>query len=162
MRIITDTGRSFDLEKFLSIPLVAHLSTMTEESPRDSPVWFYWKDKRIWIIGTASDTFPDRIRKNPKCAIGIVDFNQHTGLFLHAGFRGRATVKPFEKEMANQLLSRYLGTEIEEWDPRFKDLDESNVLICFKPETVVVRDQSYVLPERNKKDGSAKKANRLL
>ena len=151
MRIIRDTGRSFDLDKFLSMPLVANLSTVAKDSPRDSPVWFYWKDEKIWMIGTASDTFPDRIRKNPKCAIGIVDFNQHTGLFLHAGFRGVATVKPFEKTIANQLLSRYLGTEIEEWDPRFKDLDDTNVLICFIPETVVVRDQSYVLPKSNEK-----------
>ncbi|OZM58000.1 pyridoxamine 5-phosphate oxidase [Lottiidibacillus patelloidae] len=142
-----DTGRSFDLENFLSMPLVAHLSTVAEDSPRDSPVWFYWQDKKIWIIGTASDTFPDRIRKNSKCAIGIVNFKPHTGLFLHAGFRGTAIVKPFKKIIANQLLSRYMGPEIEKWDPRFKDLDDSNVLICFSPETVVVRDQSYVLPK---------------
>ncbi|WP_179298686.1 pyridoxamine 5'-phosphate oxidase family protein [Evansella halocellulosilytica] len=152
MRIIRDTGRSFDLDKFLSMPLVAHLSTVAEDLPRDSPVWFYWKDKKIWIIGTASDTFPHRIRKNPKCAIGLVDFDQHTGLFLHAGFRGTATVEPFDKSIANQLLSRYLGAEIEKWDPRFKNLDDSNVLICFIPETVVVRDQSYVRQNNKKYD----------
>ncbi|WP_332634951.1 pyridoxamine 5'-phosphate oxidase family protein [Halalkalibacter flavus] len=156
MRIIRDTGRSFDLESFLSMPLVAHLSTVAEGSPRDSPVWFYWQDKKIWIIGTASDIFPDRIRKNPKCAIGIVDFNQHTGLFLHAGFRGTAIVNSFNKIIANQLLSRYLGPEIEKWDPRFKGLDDSNVLISFSPETVVVRDQSYVLPKRDKKSDCLK------
>jgi hypothetical protein len=150
MRIIRDTGRSFDLENFLSMPLVAHLSTAAEDSPRDSPVWFYWQDKKIWIIGTASDTFPDRIRKNSKCAIGIVDFNQHTGLFLHAGFRGTAIVKPFKKLIANKLLSRYMGPDFKKWDPRFKDLDDSNVLICFSPETVVVRNQSYVLPKSEK------------
>lgn len=151
MKIIRDTGRSFDLEEFLSMPLVAHLSTVVEDAPRDSPVWFYWREKKLWIIGTASDTFPDRIRKNPKCAIGIVDINQHTGLFLHAGFRGTATVEPFDEIIANQLLSRYLGTEIEKWDPRFKKLDDSNVLICFTPETVVVRDQSYVPPKSDEK-----------
>lgn len=147
MRIIRDTGRSFDLEDFLSKPLVAHLSTVVEDSPRDSPVWFYWNGNAIWIIGTASDTFPDRIRKNPKCAIGIVDFNEQTGLFLHAGFRGRATVNPFDKITASKVLSRYLGSDINKWDPRFKNLDDSNVLICFIPETVVVRDQSYFLPK---------------
>ncbi|ERN53908.1 hypothetical protein A33I_09410 [Alkalihalophilus marmarensis DSM 21297] len=41
MRIIRDTGKSFDIENFLSKPLVAHfLSTLVEDSPRDSPVWF--------------------------------------------------------------------------------------------------------------------------
>ncbi|MCT8140315.1 pyridoxamine 5'-phosphate oxidase family protein [Anaerobacillus sp. CMMVII] len=144
MQIIRDTRRSFDLEQFLSKPLVAHLSTLVEEFPRDSPVWFYWKDNEIWIIGTSSDTFPDRVKNNPNCAIGIVDFNPDTGLFLHAGFRGRAKVIPFNKLIANQLLSRYLGPDFEKWDPRFKGLDNSNVLICFEPETVVVRDQSYL------------------
>ncbi|WP_229721295.1 pyridoxamine 5'-phosphate oxidase family protein [Pontibacillus salipaludis] len=147
MKIIKDTGKSFNLENLLAKPLVAHLSTVVEDAPRDSPVWFYWKDDKIWIIGTASDTFPDRIKENPKCAIGIVDYNQHNGLFLHAGFRGTATVEPFDKVIANQLISRYLGTEIEEWDQRFKNLDNSNTLICFMPETVVVRDQSFVLPK---------------
>ncbi|PPA71161.1 pyridoxamine 5-phosphate oxidase [Jeotgalibacillus proteolyticus] len=144
--MIQDTGKSFDLEKFLSLPLVAHLSTVKDDSPRHSPVWFYWLENKIWIIGTASDTFPERIRRNEKCAIGIVDINPQPGLFLHAGFRGTATVKPFDKNIANGLLSRYLGTEIEKWDPRFKDLDDDNVLICFTPETVVVRDQSYLVP----------------
>lgn len=40
MRFIRDTGRSFDIENFLSMPFVAHLSTLVEDSPRDSPVWF--------------------------------------------------------------------------------------------------------------------------
>ncbi|MBU9722752.1 MULTISPECIES: pyridoxamine 5'-phosphate oxidase family protein [Bacillaceae] len=146
MQIIRDTGRSFDLEAFLTKPLVAHLSTVDGDTPKDSPVWFYWKDEMIWIIGTAKDTFPDRIRRNPKCAIGIVDFDINTGMFLHAGFRGVATVKPFDKNIATPLLSRYLGPDIEKWDPRFKNLDDSNVLICFEPKTVVVRDQSYQLP----------------
>jgi hypothetical protein len=55
-------------------------------------------------------------------------------------------------------FKRYLGTEMEQWDPPFKNLDESNVLICFKPETVVVRDQSYVLSESDKKDDSSEES----
>ncbi len=31
---------------------------------------------------------------------------------LHAGFRGTATVEPFDKVIDNQLITRYLGTEI--------------------------------------------------
>ncbi|ADU29549.1 pyridoxamine 5'-phosphate oxidase family protein [Evansella cellulosilytica] len=147
MDIIRDTGRSFDLETFLLKPLVAHLSTVDIDVPKDSPVWFYWQDKKIWIIGTESDTFPKRIHQNPNCAIGIVDFNIETGLFLHAGFRGKATVKSFNKKIANQLISRYLGKDEERWDPRFKNLDDKNVLISFIPDTVVVRDQSYTLNE---------------
>ncbi|MCM3337886.1 pyridoxamine 5'-phosphate oxidase family protein [Paenibacillus sp. MER TA 81-3] len=57
---------------------------MSEEGPRDSPVWFHWERERIWIIGiTSTDSFPKRIQKNPKCAIGIVDFDLYRGLVLH-------------------------------------------------------------------------------
>lgn len=147
MKIITDKRRSFDLNDFLTKPLFAHLSTVVEGLPRDSPVWFHWENSELWIIGTSSDTFPDRVKKNPNCAIGIVDFNPKKGLVLHAGFRGLGTVEPFNKTIAHRLLSRYLGPNVNEWDPRFRDLDDSNVLIRFVPETVVVRDQSYLEPK---------------
>lgn len=143
MKIIKDKKRSFNLEQFLAKPLFAHLSTVEENLPRDSPVWFLWDNNILWIIGTSSDSFPKRIRGNPNCAIGILDFNVKTGLVLHAGFRGIATVEPFNHTIANRLLAKYLGDDTEQWDPRFKHLDDSNVLIRFIPETVVVRDQSY-------------------
>ncbi|SES28880.1 pyridoxamine 5'-phosphate oxidase family protein [Salipaludibacillus aurantiacus] len=137
--------KNFNLDSFLSKPLFAHLATVDEDFPRDSPVWFHWEDEKLWIIGTPSDTFPIRIRKNPKCAIGIVEYDKKTGLVLHAGFRGRATVEPFDNGLACRLLSKYMGVDKEKWDPRFQFLDDSNMLIRFIPETVVVRDQSYTV-----------------
>jgi hypothetical protein len=138
-------NRSFNLDEFLKKPLFAHLSTISQEGPRESPVWFYWENKCIWIIGTpSSDSFPGRVEKNPECAIGIVDLDHTRGKVLHAGFRGRATVEPFDKEVATRLLARYLGSNEESWDPRFKGLGDSNILIRFVPETVVVRDQSFI------------------
>ncbi|MGP4080091.1 pyridoxamine 5'-phosphate oxidase family protein [Pseudalkalibacillus sp. R45] len=144
MKII-EGNRSFNLDEFLKKPLFAHLSTLSPEGPRESPVWFYWEDERIYIIGTpSSDSFPGRIEENPECAIGIVDLDHVTGKVLHAGFRGRATVEPFDKRIATRLLERYLGPEEEKWDPRFQGLGNSNILIKFVPETVVVRDQSFI------------------
>ncbi|MCR8848518.1 pyridoxamine 5'-phosphate oxidase family protein [Rossellomorea sp. SC111] len=144
MDIITDK-KHFDLNEFLKKPLFAHLSTLSKEGPRESPVWFYWENEYLYIIGTPpSDSFPGRIEENPECAIGIVDFDHTTGKVLHAGFRGKATVEPFDKKIATKLLSRYLGSNEENWDPRFQGLGNSNVLIKFAPETVVVRDQSFV------------------
>jgi len=93
------------LEEFLAKPLFAHLSTVEEDVPKDSPVWFHWEENCLWVIGNSSDTFPLRINKNPECAMGIVDFNCDTGLVLHAGFRGVATVESFDQELAKCLLS---------------------------------------------------------
>ncbi|MBB6450815.1 nitroimidazol reductase NimA-like FMN-containing flavoprotein (pyridoxamine 5'-phosphate oxidase superfamily) [Geomicrobium halophilum] len=144
MEIIRGSN-SFDLNEFLKRPLFAHLSTITkDERPRESPVWFYWDNECIWIIGTSSDSFPGRIKEKPRCAIGIVELDHTTGKVLHAGFRGQATVEPFDQGIAKRLLSRYLGPEEENWDPRFRNLGDSNIFVRFVPETVVVRDQSFV------------------
>ncbi|MRX71846.1 pyridoxamine 5'-phosphate oxidase family protein [Bacillus lacus] len=110
--------RSFDLDEFLKKP---HLSAASSQGPRESPVWFFWEDKCLWIIGTTGDTFPIRIDKNPKCAVGIVEFDPSTGKVLHVGFRGKATLEPFNFDLAKRLFAKYLGSEEKEWDPRFKN-----------------------------------------
>ncbi|AFC31642.1 hypothetical protein PM3016_4910 [Paenibacillus mucilaginosus 3016] len=146
--MIRDTRRSFELDPFLQKPLFAHLSTQSMEGPRHSPVWFLWEDGSLWIIGTSADTFPDRIRSQPSCALGIVDYDPGSGLVLHAGFRGRAEVLPYDRERGRRLLARYLGPDQELWDPRFRGFGDGSVLIRFTPDTVVVRDQSYEVRSR--------------
>lgn len=146
MRVIRDRPGSVDLDEFLARPLFAHLATTSEHGPRESPVWFLWEDGALWIIGSReTDTFPDRIEREPRCAIGIVDFDRERGLVQHVGFRGRATVQPFDPQRARRLLCRYLGTPEEEWDGRFRCTlgDPANILVRFDPETVVARDVSY-------------------
>lgn len=148
MRVIRDGSRgSFDLDEFLSRPLFAHLATASEHGPRHSPVWFAWEEGAIWIIGDGGDTFPGRIEQDPRCAVGVVDFDPGTGLVQHAGFRGRATVKPFDRDRVRRLLSRYLPGEGNGWDGNFQEaLDDTGlVFVRFEPETVVIRDQSYLV-----------------
>ena len=151
MRVIRDGSRgTFDLEEFLSRPLFAHLATASEHGPRHSPVWFSWEEGALWIIGDSGDTFPKRVEGEPRCAIGIVDFDQKTGLVQHAGFRGRATVEPYDRNRVRRLFSRYLEGEKAEWDDVFGEAlnDSSLVFIRYEPETVVVRDQSYAVAAR--------------
>ena len=151
MRVIRDGSRgTFDLEEFLSRPLFAHLATASEHGPRESPVWFSWEGGAIWIIGDSGDTFPMRVQRDPRCAIGIVDFDPATGLVHHAGFRGRAKVRPFDRNRARRLFSRYLGEGETGWDDVFLEaLDDPDlVFVRFEPETVVVRDQSYAVAAR--------------
>ena len=146
MRVIRDGSRgTFDLEKFLRRPLFAHLATASEHGPRVSPVWFSWEEGALWIIGDRADTFPGRIEEEPRCAVGIVDFDPGTGLVQHAGFRGSAAVEPFDRDRARRLFSRYLGKDRTGWDGMFVEAldDPGLVFVRFEPETVVVRDQSY-------------------
>jgi nitroimidazol reductase NimA-like FMN-containing flavoprotein (pyridoxamine 5'-phosphate oxidase superfamily) len=146
MRIIRDRARSVDLDEFLTRPVFAHLATLSEDGPRDSPVWFLWEDEAIWIIGSRdTDSFPARIESEPRCAVGIVDFNAATGLVQHVGFRGKATIEAFDRERAQRLLKRYLGDEHSTWDRRFQRTLDSldNVFVRVTPESAVARDVSY-------------------
>ena len=63
----------FDLEEFLSRPLYAHLAHNSELGPRQSPVWFHWDGRAVWIIGGTS--FPANLKRDPRCALGIVDWD---------------------------------------------------------------------------------------
>jgi hypothetical protein len=156
MRIIHNTGSRFDLdesragllllEEILSRPLFAHLATAVDTVPRESPVWFMWEEEAVWIIGNSkTDSFPHRIEREPRCAIGIVDFDRTKGLVRHVGFRGRGQVLGHDKQRMIRLMSRYFGGQFENWDLRFvKILDDFDfIFIRFEPETAVVRDQSY-------------------
>lgn len=155
MKIVQQTGSHFDLkdnesrkllEEILARPLFAHLATNSELGPRESPVWFLWEDEAVWIIGNyKTDTFPARIEAEPRCALGIVDFDRSSGLVQHVGFRGQAHLLPHDAERLKRLLRRYLGQHLENWDERFVDIlgDTDYVFVCFVPETAVVRDQSY-------------------
>jgi hypothetical protein len=135
----------FDLDEFLSRPLYAHLAHNSDQGPRESPVWFHWDGQAVWIIGGTS--FPANLKRDPRCALGIVDWEPATGLSHHVGMRGKAEVLPFDRAMAKAVFRRYFGPDEEDWDPRFAyaaNGEEAGLtMVRFTPETVVVRDQSY-------------------
>jgi len=146
MKVIRDRARSVDLEAFLARPLFAHLATASERGPRESPVWFSWDAGALWIIGNRrTDTFPKRIQAEPRCAVGMVDFDVGTGRVEHVGMRGHAAVEPFDESRARALLRRYLGDDETRWDARFRAAleDPDSLLVRFVPDTVVARDVSY-------------------
>lgn len=148
MNIINENKNSrILLEDILSRPLFAHLSTADENGPRESPLWFLWDEGSIWMLGSyQSNSFTKRIETEPRCAIGIVDFNVETGLVHHVGLRGKAVLEAQQEDRVRKLLSKYMG-DFERWDPRFHGVlgDLDWLFVRFNPETVVVRDQSYQL-----------------
>ena len=134
----------FDLDEFLSRPLYAHLAHQGESGVRESPVWFHWDGEALWIIG--GSTFPENLKRDPQCAIGIVDWQLATGRCHHVGFRGRVEVLPFDLDMTRTIFRRYFGPDVVDWDARFRDGYDGRVatqMIRFIPTTAVIRDQSY-------------------
>jgi len=151
MKILRDRGAPFDLEQFLRQPLFAHLATQSPDGARDSPCWFLWEDDALWIIGErGANTFLERIEVNPRVAVGVVDFDVHSGQVRHVGVRGTARIEPWDPERARRLLSRYLGDDVSKWDPeRFQPNlrpRDDLVFVRVEPESMVVRDQSYRKP----------------
>jgi Pyridoxamine 5'-phosphate oxidase len=139
----------FELDEFLSRPLYAHLAHWSEHGPRESPVWFHWDGQALWIIGGTS--FPENLRREPRCAVGVVDWDPVSGLSQHVGLRGRAEVLAFDPAVARTIFQKYFGPDMDGWDPRFGEDIEGKTgvpLIRFTPETVVMRDQSYKPPRR--------------
>ena len=154
MEIVHNTGSHFDLdeerarrlvEEVLSRPLFAHLATASDDGPRDSPVWFLWEEGALWVIGNReTDSFPGRVAREPRCAVGVVEFDPATGLVRHVGFRGRAYLEPHDAARMRRLLTRYMGDPAG-WDSRFTEIldDENYGFVRFVPERAVARDQSY-------------------
>ncbi|MFQ3319158.1 MAG: hypothetical protein ACI8UR_000550 [Natronomonas sp.] len=145
---VVDNTLGIDIGAFLSRPLFGHLATHDPAGPRDSPVWYLWEDDIAWILGdSATDTFPARIDREPACSLGVVDFDAQRGLVQHVGIRGAGTVEPFDRDIAERLLARYLGPDVGDWDDRFSGYvsnpTETALLVRLEPDTVVARDQSY-------------------
>lgn len=151
MQIVGTPSENIDLDEFLARPLFAHLATSSEHGARDVPLWFLWESSSLWFIVVVSqNTFQERVRHDPRTAVGVVDFDVNTGMVQHLSFRGRATVEPWDLQRAKRVLSKYLGTDMAQWDQkRFVDglkNPDDWLFVRFEPETVMIRDQSYSPP----------------
>jgi len=135
----------FDIDAFLAQPLMAHLATASDDGPRDSPVWFLWEQRALWLIGSSRDSFPRRVRAEKRCAVGVVDFQFARGLLRHVGIRGTAEIVALDPSRLHRLLSRYLGEDVSGWNPEFRRsvIDRLDLMVRIEPESIVVRDQSY-------------------
>jgi len=141
-KVSAGDGPLLDLHEFLSRPLFAHLAHASEHGPRESPVWFHWDGSAAWVIG--GDSFPSNLKREPRCALGVVDWDLRTGRCHHVGMRGTAAVLPFEPDAARAIFRKYFGPDEAEWDARFADVFDGKLeLVRFTPDTVVIRDQSY-------------------
>lgn len=143
-KVSAGNGDIFGLDEFLSRPLYAHLAHYSQKGPCESPVWFHWDGRAIWIIG--GTTFPANLKRHPACALGIVDWDLATGRSHHVGIRGRAEILPFDGAMAQTIFRRYFGPDEKDWDHRFDDVFTGELgleMVRIIPDTIVMRDQSY-------------------
>lgn len=125
--------------------LMAHLATASPEGPRDSPVWFLWEDGAIWLIGSSDDSFPARLRAEPRCAINVVEFDAGRGILRHVGIRGTAEILPLDRARLERLLMRYLGSDKAEWNAWFQEtiVAPLDLMIRIVPGSMIAKNMSY-------------------
>lgn len=111
--------KDFEIDEVLCKPLMAHLATVENGAPRDSPVWFLWEDSCLWIFGTSEDSFVKRLCAEPKCAVGIVEYDLEKGILMHVGIRGAASLASCNHKRLKRFVAKYLGEDELNWNPWF-------------------------------------------
>ena len=140
--------RKFDPEDVLFLPLMANLATVAAGGePCNAPMWFIWEGGVIWLLGSSDTSSVGRIEADPRCAIEIVKFDNTSGILLHLGLRGSATIEPMSPPKFRHLLKKYLGQE-ENWNSWFVEniamIENSNGrLIRMKPQSIFTNNVSY-------------------
>jgi len=141
-------GRPFDPDLVLAMPLMANLATVSDDGPRNAPVWFLWEDGALWMLGGADGSSVRRLEADPRCAVEIVHYDNAGGILAHLGLRGRASVGPMDPALFRRLLAKYLGPDEAAWNPWFVDTiaridDPSGRLIRLDPASVFTNNVSY-------------------
>lgn len=137
--------KDFEFDVVLQKPLMAHLSTVEVDEPRDSPVWFIWEDDCVWIFGTSEDSFIRRLKEEPRCALGIVDFNLDKGVLRHVGIRGISEVGSIDNDRLHRFVAKYLGDDKTKWNEWFVQniVDPLDIMVKITPKSMVAKDVSF-------------------
>lgn len=137
--------KDFEIDTVLCKPLMAHLSTVADEEPRESPVWFIWESSFLWIFGTESDSFTKRLRKEPRCAIGVVEFDLNQGILKHVGIRGISKIHSIDPNRLHRFVSKYLGDDKSQWNQWFVEniVDPLDTMVQIVPTSIVAKNVSF-------------------
>lgn len=137
--------KDFEVDKVLCKPLMTHLSTIVDQEPRESPVWFIWETSSLWIFGTESDSFIKRLIKKPQCAVGIVEFDLNQGILKHVGIRGISKIHSVDPDRLNRFVSKYLGNDKSKWNQWFVEniVDTLNAMVQIVPTSIVAKNVSF-------------------
>jgi hypothetical protein len=151
MEVIENTPE-VAVDDVLDRPLFAFLAQTPPDGLRVSPLGFLWKDGVVWHIArTGGRSYPERVRRDSRTALAVVDFDPAAGRVEHVGIRVEASLEPYDPDRAGRLLAKYLGPDRRQWPDRFSGLDADGYrLVRVDPATAVARDQSYPVPEADR------------
>jgi hypothetical protein len=141
-------GQPFDPDLVLDLPLMANLATVSDDGPRNAPVWYIWEDAALWMLGNEGSSSVQRLLRDARCAVEIVHYDNARGVLAHLGLRGRATVEPMSPPRFRRLLGKYLGPDEASWNPWFIGTvaridDPEGRFIRLAPDSVFTNNVSY-------------------
>jgi hypothetical protein len=133
----------FDLDVFLAQPLVARVATT---GPAVRPVWLLWEAGSFWWLTGPWTALAETLATDAEVALVVDTCDLSTGEVLQVVARGTAELAPFDPDRAIRKLSRYLGANMDHWDPRFRLENNRDPRIRFvrlTPRTLRARDLSF-------------------
>lgn len=131
----------FDLDAFLSRPLVARVATT---GPKVRPVWFLWENGAFWWLTGSWAQLPEDVEENPAAALTVDTCDLATGEVRQVIARGRIEILPYDRDRAVRKLRRYLGTDTSRWDDRFDPYGMADVKFArLEPTDLTARDLSF-------------------
>jgi len=89
--------------------------------PTVRPTWYLWEDAAFWILTGPWAKLVERIHADPAVAIAIDVCDVDTGETKQLIAGGTAAVLPFDVPRGRRLLRRYLGSDEQRWDARFRE-----------------------------------------
>jgi pyridoxine/pyridoxamine 5'-phosphate oxidase len=141
----TDVGADFDLNGFLDRPLVARLATAGADGPRVRPIWYLFDEEGFWWITGRWSRIAEILDVDPRVELVIDTCDLERGEVLQVRARGRAELRPFDRQRAQAWGERYMSPDRGRWG-RFQLSvfeDPSSRFVLLAPEWLWARDLSW-------------------
>ncbi|MEM7438949.1 MAG: pyridoxamine 5'-phosphate oxidase family protein [Pseudomonadota bacterium] len=141
-------GRAFNPDLLLQMPLMAVLSTLSPDGPRNAPVWYAWEEGALWMLGSTTSSSVKRLQSDPRCAVEILHYDNAGGVLAHLGLRGKARIEPDDPPRFRRLLRRYLDADPHKWNPWFIENiarieEDTGRFIKLVPDSTFTNNVSY-------------------
>lgn len=137
-------GEVVDIDAFLRRPLTARVGT---NGPTLRAVWYIFEAGEFWWLTNTATFLHKAIERGEPLVIAVDVCDITTGEVVYVRARGRAELRPVDRQRALRKFARYLGQEQAKWDPRFvASLDDpTSRMARMTPASIEAGDLSFIV-----------------
>jgi len=139
-----EVQQGFDLDAFLSQPLVARVATVGRTGPTVRPLWYLWEEGAFWWLTGGWSNLERLLDRDPRVALVVDTCDLQRGEVLQVTARGCSAPGVRCRPRA-PLGTSLLGPDERHWR-RFESgvFDDSTMRFALlKPTALRARDLSY-------------------